>query len=1121
MLSGPFFYDDLPIKGKSFNKKEIDIMACLAVGVSLEYTSSILTISHRSIVFHFKKIAEKLQCHSWDEATRIIEKSQKYISLKEHFISLCKKNLFEKDLQNFATKNTTEIYIVTLGKKPKFLAQRLKKDLEQLGFLVIFIDHNLDIIEDYQHAIYLVSKDYDYKSNELPKQELNKTIVFTDNTASKNGENSFILNDLKNYYQVFFEILKRIANVTNDDNYRQLKTFPSSASKRVSKNQTLFNFNIFKQRREQLIIGIFLFVTSIATLYFSFSRNFTENHIVKSLFNKGQIICSELLIPVEDVLLKRPKLIKRIEEKLHEATKQDKEIRSVVLVGIVGMGGVGKTTLARYYARSHKHQLIWELNAETKASLMHSFNDLAYAIAFNKEQKEELEFIQKIKNLEQKEKQLIIFVKSLLSQYQDWLLIYDNVENFAQIKAYFPNDPVAWGNGKVIITTRDGNLTNTSYIKPENIIEIAELSEAEALTLFCKILYNTEPQHLPGKQKGEIINFLAKIARFPLDISIAAYYIKNMKVSYQEYLQKIEQYNPDFENLQKTLLSETSNYAKTRYAIITLSLKELINQNPQFADLLLLISCLDSQNIPKKLLEASCASDLTVNSFMMHLKKFSLITSDSLNMGHHLFSLHRSTQHIALDYMSKHLHDHKPFNKIVWVLENYIENIIDFDTDLFALMKILTVHCESFLSHKELLSDDIIRTISVKLGALYVWLNEYEKAKAILEDCQQDLEQNDQDNHLSIFQTLMWLGMNETWQGRYKEAKNLLERSHAIYKNYDLKNYSEIAISLIGLGYTYRHLGEYEKAKDFLEQSVSLIEKYLPKNYSFLTQAMGHLSIICAKMGLYKDAKEIINKISKIIELHFSHGDARFAWCFASMGNVYKELGEYENAKEILEQSIARLQKTEDVSHWLAVRLSKDLTSLAEVYKEMGELQKAKETLELSLSIFKKSKNFCEDHPVMAANLRCMGDIYKELGEYEKAKGLLERSIVIYEKMQGKDQIEAAIVFNSLGQVYVNSGELEKGEKLIKQALNILKEKKHPHIYKCYENLSDLYLKKIGLNLSMSQKIQEYQAQALFYLKNALAIVNRYFPEQSPHIVRIQSKFAKLFNNTTNILEGQ
>ena len=119
----------------------------------------------------------------------------------------------------------------------------------------------------------------------------------------------------------------------------------------------------------------------------------------------------------------------------------------------------------------------------------------------------------------------------MLKERKSWLLIYDNVENISTIKDYLPQDTQVWGNGKVIITTRDKNIQYSEYIKQDNIIQIEELTENEKLVLFCKIFYNLLPSNLDLGQQQQARDFLKNIPPFPLDISTSAYYLKSTNTS--------------------------------------------------------------------------------------------------------------------------------------------------------------------------------------------------------------------------------------------------------------------------------------------------------------------------------------------------------------------------------------------------------------------------------------------------------------------------------------------------------------------------------------------------------------------------------------------------------------
>jgi tetratricopeptide (TPR) repeat protein len=722
-----------------------------------------------------------------------------------------------------------------------------------------------------------------------------------------------------------------------------------------------------------------------------------------------------------------------------------------------------KTTLSRVYARKQQFPVVWEINAETRESLINSFKDLAYALAQSKEQKEELKFIQNIQNLGEKEKQFIFFVKRHLKNKGNWLLIYDNVETFSKIKDYFPQDPQIWGSGRVIITTRDNNIVNTNYIKAENVIHIEELSQSQTLTLFSKILYNCEPSQLLKEQKEKALNLLHHIPPFPLDISAAAYYIKNTKITYKEYLRRINSYSETFENFQETLIKESSNYTKTRYGIIISSLEKIIDIRPEYKELLLYICLLDSQNIPKELLEA-CKENTVIEQFIYNLKKYSLISKLNLKSNFSTyFSVHRSTQAIILIYLKSNLklEEYKKFlTNISISFMNYLDSIIS--NEDFVKMPLLIAHSEKFLSHDRLLDDDTSILISGKLGDIYCYLANYQKARELLEST---YHRSKSKNSPSIGLVLLNLGDVYREQGNYEKSIKVLNETLLIFKHNFHKFYNEYALTLGSLGYAYGSAGDYEMAKISLEKSLLI----------------------------YKS--------------NFNENSLRVAWMLARLGNIYKELGDYNKSIITLEQSFSIYKKYFILDH---VRIAWIQAYLGDAYRMQGNYNKAKILLEQSFLTSKK--HLTEAHVKTAWISIYLGNVYKELKDYKKAKELLLKGLVIYKQHYTKDHFEIAELLKDIGNIYLLDNKLLIAEDYYNRSVSIFKKNNHPKLYLVYEKLAYLYMQK-SHQAKVRGHIQEFQIfekKTLRYLQNALNIVTANFPENSPHKVKIQEKLKSI-----------
>jgi hypothetical protein len=125
------------------------------------------------------------------------------------------------------------------------------------------------------------------------------------------------------------------------------------------------------------------------------------------------------------------------------------------------------------------------------------------------------------------------------------------------------------------------------------------------------------------------------------------------------------------------------------------------------------------------------------NNFLYHLNKYSFITNQSSTHLIPVFSIHRSTQELSLTYLAKILSLEKDSRLLIsfaHTLENYIADAIDKED--FLRMKLLVTHCETFLSHHDVLEDKIRTPVSGALGCIYYYLSHNSKAVPRRQSCQ-------------------------------------------------------------------------------------------------------------------------------------------------------------------------------------------------------------------------------------------------------------------------------------------------------------------------------------------------------------------------------------------------
>ncbi|MBX9621277.1 MAG: tetratricopeptide repeat protein [Alphaproteobacteria bacterium] len=1061
------------INGIKLTRREIDIIAFFVCGRSAKKIASFFSISPKTVENHVHNIMVKLGCNSREGIIDFIEKSDKLPILRKYYAASLAQTIFEKSLVEISKLASSHKISCVLLSDPGqecegCFAQCLESSLKWVGVIVssgvVGPSQNVQDLCKNKCGVYIktaLSEDEKGKVKQFYFVSQEKgTLV---ELPQKVGETcSLDMAAQKNYYLFIFDIFKVLFPQFDfhpivqeflkqyEGIEAQLSLTEREEDPQLRKREQRLNPFLTK-RNWYLGGGCILFLCVIIVLLNSFLNRNDRPH-KQELASLNKVARSDLDVPTDSVLLNRPELLRQIEERFRG---QKKGIQTVALVGV---GGAGKTTLARQYVRQQSPYIVWEINAETKEDLQASFESLAQALAKSDEDQKMLRGLFKVRIPLEREAKILQFVKERLHSQNNWFLIFDNLQQFNDIQNHFPKDPEIWGQGRVILTTRDRNIENNVHVS--SAIVVGELNTEQKLALFQKIMDNGTSLSPAPKEQEEIKQFLGEISPFPLDVSMAAYYIKATNVPYKNYLENMEKYSADFSQVQEKILQEAGAYTKTRYGIIMLSLKKLVDTDPDFQDLLLFISLLDPHKIPRQLL-VKFKGNIVVDKFIYHLKKYSLLTNDAASSypGEPVFSIHQSTRAIILAYLTKKLNLTEHTNLLepqVQSLENYMKEAVEKED--FSTMKSLYRHAEHFLTHEEFLNEDSISSLRGELGCIYYYLRYSSKAKALLTESLLSLKRYCGEQHHKIAHFLVYLGNANRSLGDYEEAKKLFEQSMQIYKKY-APNDVGMARASGYLGAVYHTFGDFEEAKTYLERAQSIYKKH-PQN----------------RVGV--------------------------AWSLAHLASVYGTLGEYEEAIRLFMQSM-ETYKAQAKDYVGAAWAEGDLGAM---YVKIGDFEKARHYLEESLAICRK--HFSEDHSYMAEIFAHFAVLHLNEGNYKKAKEFFQKAKGPIEETYGVDHVEAGYILKGLGEVAILEGDFDQSGNHLNRALLIFQKYKHSDQYLVLEALSDLFYQK-ALAAKTKEDLQGYEKfwkKAEAYLQKALEHVNTNFPTDSPHLRRLQDK---------------
>lgn len=1039
-FSQGMYSDELKtIKDVAFTRREIDIIACVSNLRGTSKIASLLGILPSTVVTHIHHIMLKLECHSREGIVDFVEGSDKLALFKRYYLSLVVSAAFEKALEQVAKLKKEALPLPYIVYMPPYfreanLLHSLKRHLKRARVKAIICKQEeqkspkskLNNLENLKNPLLLLyfephnqeelkSSYSDFKTLDLRESQNYYFLVLTILTTLLPTVNfEHIISEFKVTYEDIkksFDLLPSLQSKANHSS-QQKKREEIPMTRRSQKNSYMTHWQHFKDR---YCIAFLFFICCVGgSLFWIYDTK-------DSQITQETLIRSNLSLPKAPLLLNRPELLTQLDDKLKGAD-------DIKVVAVIGVGGAGKTILARQYAHAQKAAVVWQLNAETRESLKASFEDLAKALAQTENEKNDLKILLRTEDLMEKEERVLEFVKESLRLKSDWILIYDNVEQYADIHKHLPQDVQAWGKGRVILTTRNHHFQNNPNVT--HTVLIGELEPHQRLTLFAKIMSHGNEKAFTEAQTEQAKPFLEEVPPYPLDVSLAAHYINATQTGYEDYLEQLEKNNQYFENVQENILKESGDYTKTRQSIIALSLEKLIHKSQDFKDLLIFMSSLDSQNIPQELLRKFKESEI-VDAFIYHLKKYSFISSEFLFdlQSIPMLSLHRSTQVMIRAYFMKDLSsDPKLLSSIAPSLEKYIAEVID-KQDLLKMQLILG-HSEAFLNHSQGLPENVRQTLQIELGGIYFHIGFYHKAQKRLEENIAALQKRRPRNDASIARGLGYLGSVYRWLGDYEKSAKALQESLVLYQKQHPQDYDRIAWVYVLLGEVSRELAQYEKARDYFEKGLAIYKEHFSTNYIRIAWAHAHLGVILKDLGEHQKATDHLHESLAIYEKELSKNQARYAWAITHLGNVYQQLGDYQKAEALLEESLkttrAQLPKTHVDIAWV-------LAHLGNVSRNMGHYEKAKTLLQESLAIYEK--HVSENPARYAWAAVHLANIYRKLGYYKEAKNLLQNSLQTFKSRLAPNHDRTAWTLTLLGIIASEQGDHKAGKGLLEKSL--------------------------------------------------------------------------------------
>lgn len=703
-------------------------------------------------------------------------------------------------------------------------------------------------------------------------------------------------------------------------------------------------------------------------------------------------------MPKKNNLPERNSYFSGREEQLRAIAEAFRKSRTVVVKQTIsGLGGVGKTQLAREFAYrygSNYETGIWEINADSAAAVYAEFVEFSRIFQIDLP----ADFT---------ENDLRQAVGTWMRENDRWLIIFDNLDNEDVISSYIPNNGVC---GHILVTTRNLTLDLGGHI------DLSVFDLGEALCFLDNRL--AECVHLEKDADAFKKDLCLRLGCLPLALEQAAAYIKVTRTNFSRYLKMLNESGLEAFDIGADRYNMPEHYTKSVTTTWEISFNTIALEGAK--QLFYLCAYLAPDRIPVKLftekreilpepVRSNLSAILETNRIVTELRKYSLTGGTS-----EYIHIHRLVQEVVRNKLKSDKQWARYDLQLLY--ESFAFEYGDMASHEAFLMYI--PHVEAFAT----------------------------VGKTLL------TEAEDQELLALLFGTG---GRGYDYLGEYKKAVQWNQKALNIRKNLLGENHYMTAVSYNNLASAYQAAGEYVKAKQLFQSALTIFQKELGPDHGAVASAYSNLGGLCDCQGEYDKALEYYQKALDIRLEIFGENHNETADIYNNIAFVYNRLARFQEALETHEKVLKIRKATLGEQHLLTAT---SYGNIAYTYAGMGDFPKALELQHKVLEI--RVAVLGADHPDTLAAYMNLASTHMATAEYEQALEIYKYIIPIYETTRGEGHLDTACAYNNIAGVYHSKGDYSSALHYFMRAMDIREKTlgaSHPDTATVYSNLASLY----------------------------------------------------------------
>jgi tetratricopeptide (TPR) repeat protein len=680
---------------------------------------------------------------------------------------------------------------------------------------------------------------------------------------------------------------------------------------------------------------------------------------------------------------------------------------------IAGMGGVGKTTLAREYAERYWRlytQILW-VRAEAPV-MATEFARLSVEMGIIRQPSQD-PYLDALMAMNQ------------LSSSVRRLLILDNAVNEESIQKWIPKG----GGCRTIITSRF-----TGWSPTVQCVHVYVLEPEPARELLFKRsgIRETPENRMEADRLAEELGYL------PLALEQAAAYMHRVKIDFSRYLELYARSRRDL--LAKRTLGSTQYPDSVATTWLT-TVRQL--RGPAQA-ILVFSSFLAPDAIPRTLLDSARSTlekeifmpadarstwlpdNLWLNDALGELNAYSMIA-----LRQNAYTVHRLVQAVQREALNEQ--DRSRWAK--YAVEALAAAFPYASAATWETCAGLAPHarlCTEYIEQFQFRDEPAARTLGRYSEYLHQ-MGQFGLAEILSKEALAITEETFGPETLEAATFADNLGLLLWDKGEYQSAEPFYERALTLRRRLLDPNHKDVALSLNNMGALRYQVGNYNEAEQFYTQALAIRERIFGPESSYVAASLNNLSALYWKIGRYDEAEAMLKRAVAIYEKNPQENDRPyFAVVLQNLGNLYHSRDDYAAAEEFGRRALAVRQELYGQCH---PDVAQSLGNIANVLADRGDHQDAMILYRNALDIYLKTVG--KENPYTAW-IQCeIGNSLRKSGDVAGAVSLHREALAIQEQVLGRKHPDVATSLVALGHDLRAIGDLAEAESSFRGALAI------------------------------------------------------------------------------------